>query len=117
MNMLNRRQGLAFLMSVFMFVAVVPSLYGQEPVIERRYTVKEIDDLREVCERRYLYGTTSLVVPQMSRAYYENDKIKAVEELLRTYMMAGITAKQINEEDKKTTDTTGAKIISLGGLR
>ena len=65
---------------------------------ERKYTVAEIDALRQVAEMRYLYGTT-VWGDGMSRCYMEADKTKAVEEMVRTYMMAGITAQDIIDSD------------------
>lgn len=65
----------------------------------RAYTVKEIDDLREVCEMKYLYGTTDpMQAIGFSRQYQESDKVKAVEELVRTYMIAEITAEDIRKQ-------------------
>ncbi len=68
---------------------------------ERSYTVKEIDELRSVVEQRWLFGTS--VVPdtrsQMSRSYQEDEKTRCVEELVRTYMLAGKTADDLRKED------------------
>ena len=67
---------------------------------ERTYTVKEIDDLRSVCETRYLYGSTVLNGGmRMSRGYRERDKVLAVEEMVRTHMVAGHTAQDIIDAD------------------
>jgi hypothetical protein len=66
----------------------------------RPYTVSEIDDLRMVCEDRYLYGTTNLHRSMtLSRQYQEQDKNAAVEEMVRTYMTAGLTADDIRKQD------------------
>lgn len=67
----------------------------------RAYTVKEIDDLRQACEMRFLWGTTNPTGEMYcSRQYKESEKILAVEELVRTYMTAGITAEDIQKQDE-----------------
>lgn len=81
----------------------------------RAYTVKEIDALRQAGEDRYLYGSTYTPPPppghtgglynhRMSRSYRESDKAATVEEMVRTYMLAGITAKDIIEADRPKGD-------------
>lgn len=63
--------------------------------MERKYLVSEIDELRRLMENKYLYGAYN---PQfsrnygMSRTFHESDKVKAVEEMTRTAMLAGHTA-------------------------
>ena len=60
---------------------------------ERAYTVPEIDKMRNAVEYMWLYGkksSESVGVGGISRTYYEADKAKCVEEMLRTYMLAGI---------------------------
>lgn len=61
---------------------------------ERAYTVKELDALRAACDQRWLWGTTKPAGPgnQMTRAYKEHERSVAVEELVRTHMLAGHTA-------------------------
>jgi hypothetical protein len=68
-------------------------------MIERAYTVKEIDALRKVVQMRWLFGTTNLKNTQMSRRYKEEELQVAVEQQLRTYMLAGIVAEDIVAED------------------
>ena len=65
---------------------------------QRRYSVAELDALRQVAEMRYLYGTT-VWDEGMSRCYMEQDRIRAVEELTRTYMLAGFAAQDIVDSD------------------
>lgn len=68
------------------------------------YSVKEIDELRVACERRWLYGTTRPSGGQgvsWSRSYEEEEMTSCVEELVRTYMIAGVTAEDIYKEDTK----------------
>ena len=68
---------------------------------ERKYTVQEIDELRSACKKRWLFGTTEDVSGEWSRTYQEDDMTKCVEELVRTYMLAGIIADDIRERDRK----------------
>lgn len=52
---------------------------------------------------RYLFGTTRQQQNGgMSRSYREDEKIKAVEEMVRTYMLAGLTAKDLYDADNPT---------------
>lgn len=60
---------------------------------ERAYTVREIDSLRLACARRYLSGVS---VQENSYNGYEAQKV--IEERLRTYMLAGLVAKDFEEE-------------------
>lgn len=67
------------------------------------YTVSQIDELRRACRTRYLWGTTKPKISNnaLSRSFNESDMIKAVEEQVRTYMLAGIFAEDIYESDRK----------------
>lgn len=69
---------------------------------ERAYTVREIDELRSACESRWLFGTTASLGDgwHHSRSYRSEEKDKGVEELVRTYMLAGIVAEDIYAEDR-----------------
>lgn len=67
---------------------------------ERAYTVAEIDRLREVLDMRYLYGTSNLkMINGCSRTCRPEEKAAIVEQQLRTYMLAGITAEDIEKAD------------------
>jgi len=70
------------------------------PCNGKKYTVKEVRDLRAVCEQVYLYGT-SIYRGGFSRTFNETDKTVTVEQMVRTYILAGIVAKDIREEDEK----------------
>lgn len=102
-------------------------------MIDRAYTVKEIDKLRSTIETRWLFGTTYTPPPPpptkeelaekaerdrkikagesviyfsgssmtFGRSYTTGEKEKAVEELVRTAMLAGFTAEDIRAEDKR----------------
>ena len=85
---------------------------------ERAYTVAEIDRMREAVDFEYLWGrkikdptpepvyfTDSeggrVQVGSGSRTYKEVEKTKCVEELLRTYMLAGV-----EPEDLEISEST-----------
>jgi hypothetical protein len=59
--------------------------------MSRSYTVHEIDRLRVACDHMFLYGCYR-GRSGYSRAYQSADRIKAVEEMVRTHMLAGHTA-------------------------
>lgn len=66
----------------------------------RQYTVKEIDELRRCCETKFLYGfyrfpESNEVRHYTSRASYEWERSRIVEEMVRTHMLAGHTAKDL----------------------
>ncbi len=67
---------------------------------ERSYTVEEIDTMRRAVEHRWLYGTSIYSGlgggVSASRAYIESEKVRCVEEILRTYMLAGIEPEEVN---------------------
>jgi len=68
----------------------------------RSYTVKEIDDLRSVVGTIWDWG--SLDPDQWdgcSRACKPDERARCVEEEVRTYMLAGITADDIRKEHGK----------------
>ena len=67
---------------------------------ERKYTVSEIDQLRSAVRLRCIFGTSNS--KHWLHAYYAHnsqDMDKRIEEQLRTYMIAGITADDIYKED------------------
>jgi phenylacetate-coenzyme A ligase PaaK-like adenylate-forming protein len=69
---------------------------------EKKYTLNDIDALRAACRERYLYGTTARGSgSRTSRPYTESELASSVEQQVRTYMMAGITAQDIYAEDNK----------------
>lgn len=69
----------------------------------KKYTVKEIEDLRDVIERKYMFGTYSLAYsPRMSICFKESEKTIHVEENLRTHMLAGHTANDLIKSEKDT---------------
>lgn len=72
---------------------------------ERVYTVREIDDLRRVVERKYLFGSYGGRRVGISRAYHEAEKVKAVEEMVRTHMLAGHTAADLLESEEGGSST------------
>lgn len=64
--------------------------------LPRTYTVEEIDDLSAVVEHVWLWG--SLDTDGCSRSYKPHEKEIAVQERVRTYMMAGVTADDIRRK-------------------
>ncbi len=77
--------------------------------MERAYTVRELDDLMEACERRLFRYTT-----KSCGFSHESDREKqiarratAVQELARTYMVAGVLAAEVealNKEEREKHD-------------
>ena len=81
-------------------------------VITRAYTVEEIDDLLAVVHWRVNFGSTYSPPPEKGhenentirsgmRSWSLGEEDKAVNELVRTYMTAGLTADDIREQDRK----------------
>lgn len=75
------------------------SLPGDTVPAARSYTVRELDDLRAACESRWLFGTSVLTEQRGSRHYRAGEKEKAVEEMVRTHMLAGHVAQDLIDED------------------
>lgn len=71
---------------------------------ERSYTVKEIDELREVCRLRWNYGSTNRDRMGRGRSTImgSGEEDIGVEQLVRTYMLGGITAEDIYKEDGRS---------------
>lgn len=71
-------------------------------MMERKYSVQELNELRRLCEHKWLFGT---YMPTnscgFSRSYQEIDKIKAVEEMVRTHMIAGHTAEDLRNSETR----------------
>ena len=67
---------------------------------DRKYTVEEIDALRAACEMRWLYGSAN---PEFhagsSRVFTEEEKAAAVEQMVRTHMLAGHTQSDLIKAD------------------
>jgi len=67
---------------------------------ERSYTVAEIDRMREAISCEWLYGM-KISKHRMrkggtiSRGYNEVERTKCVEEMLRTYMLAGVSPEEL----------------------
>lgn len=68
--------------------------------MERAYTVAEIDSLRIACRQRWLYGTTAISGSGVSRGFRQNEMDSGSEELVRTYMLAGLVATDIYAADR-----------------
>lgn len=71
--------------------------------MNRAYTVEELDALRRACSNRWLYGTSDLPSGNfMSRSYKEDERVRSVEELVRTHMIAGHVAQDLIDADRKS---------------
>jgi hypothetical protein len=76
---------------------------------ERSYTVREIDALRAACEERYLFGSCAPTSEgRSSMSYREEEKAVAVEEMVRTHMIAGHVAQDLIDAD--TEKESGWKV-------
>lgn len=71
---------------------------------ERKYSVSEINALRSAAETLLLWGTLNQSARngQMSRGFRPEEKATAVEEMVRTYMMAGVTADDLYADERET---------------
>lgn len=72
---------------------------------DRKYSVSELDALREAVRTKWLYGRYR---PNWhhdgitgSRTYREEEMTKAVEELVRTHMLAGHTADDLYASEQQ----------------
>lgn len=62
-------------------------------MMERIYTVAEIEALRQAIENKYLFGTYRGPTGNFqSQAYNETEKASVIEQRVRTHMLAGHTA-------------------------
>lgn len=87
----------------------------------RKYSLVEIDELRRACENkinfgRYCYSNSKLT------SWVSNSDSRNVEEMLRTLMMAGVTAREfidqetsIYEEDMKIHNEFWSKQSEIDG--
>ena len=69
--------------------------------IQRKYTLDEIDRMRSLVESKYLFGTFRTFGADrggFSRSYNETEKVKCIEEELRTYMLAGLGPDDLVDE-------------------
>jgi hypothetical protein len=76
---------------------------------DRAYTVKEIDALRACCDNKYLWGNYNGPLfyedekgrkrSPISIPCREPEKSVAVEEMVRTFMLAGKTADELIESE------------------
>ena len=75
---------------------------------KRAYTVREVDALRMAVENKWLYGRYNPYQSGFSRSYMEQDKSKAVEELVRTHMLAGHTAEDLYASERPPSSASDA---------
>ena len=81
--------------------------------MEHRYTVKEIDELRAATRNRLNYGNANgnWVPPEETFRVFYPASNQTVEEHVRTYMLAGITAQNLKDADKPWPPVASEKII------
>jgi hypothetical protein len=72
---------------------------------EKRYSVSELDELRTAVEHKWLFGSYNFEGAGFSRSYKEEEKAKAVEEMVRTHMLAGHTAEDLYASEQPSRDT------------
>jgi len=63
-------------------------------MVERAYTVKEIDELRNLCMQKIEWGSfrSNLRPGQQRMRMVQGNEHQRAEDLVRTYMMAGLTS-------------------------
>lgn len=69
--------------------------------MERKYSVQELNALRQAVENKYLYGSYALYGSRTSRNYMVTEKDMFVEENVRTHMLAGHTAQDLYDSESK----------------
>lgn len=70
-------------------------------MISRAYTVQEIDSLREAVKNKYIFGAYDRrLARDMGRGYNEVAMSKAVEDQVRTWMLAGKTSEDLMNSEK-----------------
>jgi hypothetical protein len=79
---------------------------------DRKYSVGELDQLRRAVEHKWLYGS---YLPStrggFSRSYRDDEMTKAVEEMVRTHILAGHTAEDLyaSEQQPASNDSNVEK--------
>ena len=72
---------------------------------EKKYSVSELDPLRRAVENKWLWGSYRMPTHAgFSRSYSENDRVIAVEEKVRTHMLAGHTADDLYASEQLSSD-------------
>lgn len=69
---------------------------------EKAYTVSQLDALRDAVENKWLWGSYNGPSGDgsFSRAYKPDEKQKAVEEMVRSHMLAGHSAEDLLESER-----------------
>lgn len=69
---------------------------------DRKYSVSELDKLRKAVEHKWLFGSYSLQpISGWGRSYNPAEKDKAVEEMVRTHMLAGHTVEDLYASEQQ----------------
>lgn len=79
--------------------------------MNRKYSVAELDDLRKACEHKWIFGRYNPMQINIlfSRCYQEPEKTNAVEQMVRTHMIAGHTAKDLYASENPIPSTQSTK--------
>jgi hypothetical protein len=75
---------------------------------ERKYSVGDLDALRRAVRDKWLWGSYHMTrESRASRSYREDEMTKAVEEIVRTHMLAGHTAEDLYASEMPVEPTDG----------
>ncbi len=94
-------------------------------MLERAYTVAEIDRMRRAVDHLWLFGCMLNEAPslQQSRTYDETERTAFVEEMLRTYMLAGVGPEELegpprlplSKDEARTREIVSGQTVSFSG--
>ena len=71
--------------------------------MKRAYTVREIDELRRACSTKWNFGTMYPGNGIFGRPHGPGEDSVGIEEMVRTYMLAGITANDMYKSEQTKT--------------
>ena len=78
-------------------------------MIERAYTVSEIDHLRNVCKGKVAFGVYTEIIGECRVGRKDYDEEVYIEEMVRTHMLAGHSAEELlQSNDDEYTDGAAA---------
>lgn len=81
---------------------------------DRAYTIAEIDTLRSACREIWMFGSIIDGRTATSGSYRQQDLDKGTEEMVRTYMLAGITGAELYADAKRKYDERNAAMKIAG---
>lgn len=73
---------------------------------ERKYSVNDLAALRRAVENKWAFGSYNLVGSRQGRSYQSGEKEKAVEELVRTHMLAGHIADDLYASEQSSNKSS-----------